>query len=88
VNLQKIIDEVLIKDRPLIDDGREIMILEIMEHQKFLRKGVPRASIMQLTRLTDKELAIMLEDAFFLFAYRFFNECGREPNPHTNLINI
>jgi len=51
-----------------------------MEHQNFLKKDVPRVSIMQLTQLTDVELTTMLGDAYTLFAFRFFHEINRNPN--------
>ena len=79
MEFRKIIDTILIKNKPLSDEGRELVIKEIMEHQKFLRKNRGSVSTIQLTRLTDKELAIMLDDAFNLFAFKFFVECGRNP---------
>lgn len=79
MEFRKIIDEIILKDRPLSEEGRELVIMEIMEHQKYLRKETARVTIIQLTRLDNKTLAIMLDDAFRLFAFRFFAECGKKP---------
>ena len=86
MDFDKIEFEIFVNDRPLKEEGRELLITEIMGHQKYLRKATSRVSTIQLAQLTDKQLTTMLGDAFTLFALRFFDECGR--NPATALKDI
>lgn len=80
MNFEFVEKEVIFKKRPLNEDGRELIIMEIMGHQEKLRKDAPRVSIIQLTQLSDKELVFMWKDALTLQAITHFYNCGVDPS--------
>lgn len=79
MDTNKYIDEILIKNNTLTDEGREIVIEEIIALQDSLKHVKEKKSIFELTRYTDKGLVLTLMAGHEFFAIKHFLECGRNP---------
>lgn len=78
MDVDKYIDEILIKNNTLTEEGREGVIEDIMALKKLI-KHTKETKPTKLHKYTDKGLVMVLIAGHEFFAIKHFMECSRNP---------
>ena len=88
MDINLIFDEIILGNNTLSEEGREEIVVELIDIYSQMPQPVEGVGVMTFINLSDKELVLVLISAYDTYAIKYFLECGRKPCLYTNLIDI
>lgn len=80
MNIDLIIDEIILGDNTLSEEGKEEIIYELIDIHSRMPQPVEGVGIMTFVNLPDKDLVLTLVSAYQADAVRHFLKCGINPS--------
>ena len=79
MDLDLIVDEIIISNNTLSEEGREEIIYELVNIYSQMPQPVKGVGVMTFSNLPDKELVLVMVSAYEAFAIKHFNLCSIDP---------
>ena len=82
MDINLIVDEIIISDNTLSEEGREEIVIELIFIYSKMPQPVSGVGVMTFINLSDKELVLILVSAYEAFAIKHFLFCGVDPSKY------
>jgi hypothetical protein len=80
MDINLIFDEIIIGNNTLSEEGREEIVVELIDIYSKMPQPVKGVGVVTFINLSDKDLVLTMISAYEAFAIKHFLFCGVEPS--------